>query len=144
MFRNSLKNSSVDSVSASKPTHAATFFAQAQDATGSSLPRYVKDEFDSFLCCGILAHGFLRLNCDGCKQDQLLAFSCKRRGFCPSCGAKRMSATAAYLVGHASCDVAVGVYATAGGIGAKTTLPCRARRARGPTPRQAQTVLRTV
>jgi Putative transposase/Transposase zinc-binding domain len=60
--------------------HAATYFAQAQDATGSSLPRYVKDEFDSFLSCGILAHGFLRLHCGGCKQDQLLAFSCKRRG----------------------------------------------------------------
>jgi Transposase zinc-binding domain len=65
--------------------HAATFFMQAQDATGSSLPRYVKDEFDAFLECGILAHGFLRLHCGGCKQDQLLAFSCKRRGFCPSC-----------------------------------------------------------
>jgi hypothetical protein len=78
--------------------HAATFFAQAQDSTGASLPRYVKDEFDAFLTCGILAHGFLRLLCGGCKQDQLLAFSCKRRGFCPSCGAKRMSETAAYLV----------------------------------------------
>ena len=80
--------------------HVATFFAQAQEATGSSLPRYVKDEFDAFLGCGILAHGFLRLHCGGCKQDQLLAFSCKRRGFCPSCGAKRMSETAAYLVDH--------------------------------------------
>jgi hypothetical protein len=79
--------------------HAATFFTQAQDATGSSLPRYVKDEFDAFLECGILAHGFLRLHCGSCKQDQLLAFSCKRRGFCPSCGAKRVSETAAYLVG---------------------------------------------
>jgi Transposase zinc-binding domain len=60
--------------------HAAPFFSQAQNATGSSLPRYVKDEFDSFLSCGILVHGFLRLHCGGCKQDQLLAFSCKRRG----------------------------------------------------------------
>jgi Putative transposase/Transposase zinc-binding domain len=87
--------------------HAATFFAQAQDATGSSLPRYVRDEFDSFLSCGILAHGFLRLHCGGCKQDQLLAFSCKRRGFCPSCGAKRMSETAAYLVDHVIPSVPV-------------------------------------
>jgi Transposase zinc-binding domain len=87
--------------------HAATFFAQAQDATGSSLPRYVKDEFDAFLDCGILAHGFLRLHCGGCKQDQLLAFSCKRRGFCPSCGAKRMSETAAYLVDHVIPSVPV-------------------------------------
>jgi hypothetical protein len=87
--------------------HSATFFAQAQDATGSSLPRYVKDEFDAFLECGILAHGFLRLHCGGCKQDQLLAFSCKRRGFCPSCGAKRMSETAAYLVDHVIPSVPV-------------------------------------
>jgi Transposase zinc-binding domain len=85
----------------------ATFFAQAQDATGSSLPRYVKDEFDSFLSCGILAHGFLRLHCSGCKQDQFLAFSCNRRGFCPSCGAKRVSETAAYLVDHVIPPVAV-------------------------------------
>jgi hypothetical protein len=25
------------------------------------LPRFIKDEFDAFLKCGILAHGFLRL-----------------------------------------------------------------------------------
>ncbi|MBC7420406.1 MAG: transposase zinc-binding domain-containing protein [Bdellovibrio sp.] len=28
----------------------------------------------------------------------LIAFSCKRRGFCISCGARRMSETAAHLV----------------------------------------------
>ncbi len=43
--------------------HAQTFFAQAEEATGSSLPQFVKDEFDAFLECGILAHGFLRLRC---------------------------------------------------------------------------------
>jgi Transposase zinc-binding domain len=80
--------------------HAATFFAQAQDATGSSLPRYLKESSMRFFGCGILAHGFLRLHCGGCKRDQLLAFSFKRRGFCPSCGAKRVSETAAYLVDH--------------------------------------------
>jgi hypothetical protein len=35
-----------------------------------------------------------------CGHDKLLAFSCKRRGFCPSCGARRMSQTAAHLVDH--------------------------------------------
>ncbi len=43
--------------------HAATFFAQAEDAAGADLPQFVKDEFDAFLECGILAHGFLRLRC---------------------------------------------------------------------------------
>ena len=78
--------------------HAATFFAQAEDAAGADLPQFVKDEFDAFLECGILAHGFLRLRCGDCGHDKLLAFSCKRRGFCPSCGARRMSQTAAHLV----------------------------------------------
>ena len=27
------------------------------------LPRFIKNEFDAFLECGILAHGFLRLRC---------------------------------------------------------------------------------
>ena len=27
------------------------------------MPRFIKDEFDAFLECGILAHGFLRLRC---------------------------------------------------------------------------------
>ena len=64
------------------------------------LPQFVKDEFDAFLECGILAHGFLRLRCGDCGHDKLVAFSCKRRGFCPSCGARRMAQTAAHLVGR--------------------------------------------
>ncbi|NUZ05903.1 transposase [Piscinibacter koreensis] len=78
--------------------HAASFIAHAEASTGSELPRFIKDEFDAFLECGILAHGFLRLRCGECGHDRLLAFSCKRRGFCPSCGARRMSQTAAHLV----------------------------------------------
>jgi hypothetical protein len=46
----------------------------------------------------VLAHGFLRLHCDACKLDRLVPFSCKRRGFCPSCGGRRMADTAAHLV----------------------------------------------
>ena len=43
--------------------HAASFIAQTQASTGSELPSFIKDEFDAFLECGILAHGFLRLRC---------------------------------------------------------------------------------
>ena len=50
------------------------------------------------LQCGILVHGFLRLGCDTCKKEILLAFSCKRRGCCPSCAGRRMAQTAAHLV----------------------------------------------
>jgi len=80
--------------------HAASFIAHTEASTGAELPRFIKDEFDAFLECGILAHGFLRLRCGECGHDKLLAFSCKRRGFCPSCGARRMSHTAAHLVDH--------------------------------------------
>ncbi|MGL6111991.1 MAG: transposase zinc-binding domain-containing protein [Rubrivivax sp.] len=80
--------------------HAATFFAEAEEAADAELPQFVKDEFDAFLECGILAHGFLRLRCGDCGHDKLVALSCKRRGFCPSCGARRMAQTAAHLVDH--------------------------------------------
>ena len=79
--------------------HYETFAAEVE-AHGAGLPRFVKDEFDAYLECGILAHGFLRLTCDTCARDTLVAFSCKRRGICPSCGTRRMAETAAYLVDH--------------------------------------------
>lgn len=46
--------------------HAARFIAHTEAITGAELPRFTKDEFDAFLECGILAHGFLRLRCDWC------------------------------------------------------------------------------
>lgn len=65
---------------------------------GSVLPRHVRREFDEYLECGRLENGFLRVRCEGCHLEHLVAFSCKRRGFCPSCGASRMVETAALLV----------------------------------------------
>ena len=65
---------------------------------GKYLPNYVEREFDDFLRCGRLEHGFLRVVCNDCKHEKLVAFSCKRRGFCPSCGARRMAESAALLV----------------------------------------------
>ena len=38
------------------------------------------------------------LRCPECAHEKLVAFSCKRRGFCPSCGARRMAQSAAHLV----------------------------------------------
>ena len=52
-------------------------------AQGTALPRYVEREFEAYLKCGRLEHGFLRVRCETCHAEQLLAFSCKRRGFCP-------------------------------------------------------------
>ena len=79
--------------------HLETFLASFDaDPDAKRLPDYVQREFYDYLQCGILAHGFLRLGCDTCKKEVLLAFSCKRRGFCPSCAGRRMAQTAAHLV----------------------------------------------
>jgi hypothetical protein len=79
--------------------HLETFLASLDaDPDAPGLPAYVQREFYAYLQCGILAHGFLRLGCDTCPQELLLPFSCKRRGFCPSCAARRMAQTAAHLV----------------------------------------------
>ena len=80
--------------------HVASSIAHTEARTGAELSRFIKDEFDTFLECGILAHAFMRLRCEECDHDKLLAFSCKRCGFCPSCGARRISQTAAQLVNH--------------------------------------------
>ena len=65
---------------------------------GRYLPAYVTKEFDEYLKCGRLEFGFLRVRCESCHDEKLVAFSCKKRGFCPSCGARRMADSAALLV----------------------------------------------
>ncbi|MBL8953684.1 MAG: transposase zinc-binding domain-containing protein [Myxococcaceae bacterium] len=42
-----------------------------------------------YLQCGDLRCGFTVVKCDDCAQSQLVAFSCKSRAWCPSCGARR-------------------------------------------------------
>ena len=66
-----------------------------REAAGRPLPKYVQEEFEAYLKCGRLEHGFLRVRCEDCHAEKLVAFSCKRRGFCPSCGARRMTDSAA-------------------------------------------------
>jgi hypothetical protein len=75
----------------------ATVRAQLE-ARERPLPRFCAREIDAFLRCGVLAHGFARVWCQACGKDDVVAFSCKGRGFCPSCGARRMADTAAWLV----------------------------------------------
>lgn len=82
-------------------------FAQAAVEACADLPQFAKDEFVAFLECSILAHGFLRLRGGDCSHEKLVAFSCKRRGPCPSCGVRRMAQTAAHLVDHVNPHVPV-------------------------------------
>jgi Transposase zinc-binding domain len=79
--------------------HLASFLAQtAGDADSPGLPGFVRREFEAYLRCGILRHGLLRLRCERGGDTTVVAFSCKGRGFCPSCGGRRMSELAAQLV----------------------------------------------
>lgn len=76
-----------------------TFIQMTQaDPNRKGLPMHVRKEFYEYLRCGILANGFVRLQCTSCKHERLVAFSCKGRGFCPSCGGRRMSELGAFLV----------------------------------------------
>ena len=68
------------------------------DTSRSPLPAYVGREMDAFFRCGVLEHGFVLISCDACGDNLPVAFSCKRRGFCPSCCAKRMSEISTHLV----------------------------------------------
>ena len=82
-------------------------FLEGQRLRERHVPRFVERELRSFLECGILAHGFLRVHCDACRLDRLVPFSCKGRAFCPSCGGRRMADTAAHLVDRVFPDVPV-------------------------------------
>ena len=69
---------------------------------------FVDDVVERYLDCGRFEAGFARVKCRDCGDEFLVATSCQLRGFCPSCGAKRAAAFAAFLadevleqVGHA-------------------------------------------
>ncbi|MCL0143682.1 transposase zinc-binding domain-containing protein, partial [Klebsiella pneumoniae] len=68
------------------------------EAQGQHLPRYIQQEFNDLLQGGRLEYGFMRVRCEDCHHERLVAFSCKRRGFFPSCGARRMAESAALLI----------------------------------------------
>ncbi|MBK8173701.1 MAG: transposase zinc-binding domain-containing protein [Sandaracinaceae bacterium] len=75
--------------------HIETFLDDAAMSRADSLPRFVATELREFLRCGILSEGFARMHCDHCGHDRLVGLSCKGRGFCPSCGGRRMTELAA-------------------------------------------------
>jgi hypothetical protein len=86
--------------------HLESFLARQRER-GRLVPRFVERELRAFLDCGVLARGFLRIHCDACRLDRIVAYSCKCRGFCPSCGGRRMADTAAHLVDRVFPEVPV-------------------------------------
>jgi hypothetical protein len=81
--------------------------AREQSESGLGLPKYVEKEFREYLRCGIACHGFTRLVCEACGRTLFLSFSCKRRGCCSSCSARRMCNTAAVVVDRVLLEVPV-------------------------------------
>ncbi len=77
--------------------HLSTFREQVE-RLGGGLPGFVLRALGAFLGCGILANGFNRLRCRSCKAEHRVAFSCKGRGMCPSCGGKRMQKISDHLL----------------------------------------------
>ena len=57
----------------------------------------VSETFDAYLNCGILESGVARIRCPDCGHSSVVAFSCKKRGVCPSCNAKRAILFAEHL-----------------------------------------------
>lgn len=57
------------------------------------LPKYVRSEFEAYLKCGRLEYEFLRVRCEDRHREHLVAFSNKRRGFCPNGSARRIAKT---------------------------------------------------
>jgi len=49
----------------------------------------IQEVAEKYLECGNPMNGFARIKCSDCGKEKLLMFSCKTRGFCPSCHAKR-------------------------------------------------------
>ncbi len=49
-------------------THLKTFLRRAQRA-GRHVPRFVERELRSFVQCGVLAHGFLRVYCKAFRKN---------------------------------------------------------------------------
>jgi hypothetical protein len=112
--------------------HWPAFRARVEES--GSLPRFVVSELDEYLRCGRLEYGCLRIACSDCGFERLVAFSCRRRGFCPSCLGRRMADTAVHLVARVLPEVRIRQWVC--------SLPWRLRALLGYDRRLAAAVLR--
>jgi hypothetical protein len=64
--------------------HLADFLRHAREAYAAPLPKYVENEFRSYLACGDYSRGFTVVHCEACDHHFAVAFSCKNRSVCPS------------------------------------------------------------
>jgi hypothetical protein len=75
-------------------SHQAASFVQLGER-GGNLPGFVREEFEAYLRCGQIEHGFVPVKRNPCRHEHRVALSCKCRGSRPSCAARRTVETAA-------------------------------------------------
>jgi Putative transposase/Transposase zinc-binding domain len=78
-----------------------------EGALDVKVSKHARKELEGYLDCGLLCRGFARLRCGSCNESRLVAFSCRGRGFCPSCLGRQMCATAANLIERVLPEVAL-------------------------------------
>ena len=74
--------------------HAEAFF-EGQGERGRAMAQFVGEEFEAYLRGGRLEQCFIGAKCRGCRHEHLVGFSCKGRGWCPSCASRRMAESGA-------------------------------------------------
>ena len=62
------------------------------------MPERVAKELRNYLTCGVLQYGFQRVLCPSGDYETVVPYSCKGRGFCPSCFGKRGAEAVAHLL----------------------------------------------
>lgn len=72
-------------------------FRRGWPSVSASMPKRIKQEVQRYLECGQLRFGFVEVKCEDCLESRLVAFSCKSRGWCPSCTTRRAIDTGAHL-----------------------------------------------
>ncbi|MCP5024219.1 MAG: hypothetical protein GY930_20920 [bacterium] len=86
-------------------THLRAFLDRSEGSQNPrSLPAHITHEQHAAVRCGDPTFGFARLRCPTCLFDRLIPFSCKGRGFCPSCAGKRRRGIATHLTDHVLPD----------------------------------------
>ena len=57
------------------PKFKSNLFSDHSDGSSIHLPDHVEAEFDAYLKCGLLEHGFVKMSCDDCHSTILVALS---------------------------------------------------------------------
>src|SRR5262245_36261167 len=64
---------------------------QNEERRTPPMERYIGLDVQAYMRCGGAEYGFARCRCQSCGLEHRVPFSCKRRGFCPSCLGRRMN-----------------------------------------------------